>query len=49
MDSKKTICSPFFLKLDVKPMEKQKKIDVQSIKCIFLRYNETSKAYRFYN
>jgi hypothetical protein len=30
-------------------MEKQKKIDVKSIECIFLGYNETSKAYRFYN
>lgn len=28
---------------------KAKKIDVKSIECIFLGYNETSKAYRFYN
>jgi hypothetical protein len=31
------------------PKEKQKKIDVKSIKCVFFGYNETSKAYRFYN
>jgi hypothetical protein len=31
------------------PKEKKKTLDVKSTECMFLGYNETSKAYRFYN